>query len=118
MKYDAREQVLAAFREIEAMKEARNADNEVSGEYFAHIDLQVVITYMGRVPVEFSAECYVATNDPTKLIPATKETYESITDAEDVFRVMNNAVKGMEDIQEGEENDAGDFDEDDLYEKG
>jgi len=86
MLYEGREEVLAALRELEAMKEGRHA---TTGEFFAHIDFQMTITYMGKVPVDFGAECYVSTDRVEDLQPAVREAYKRLADHEEVFEALD-----------------------------
>ena len=85
MKFSGREEVLAALREMEEMKEGRWAE---TGEYYAHIDFQVVVTYMGRLPVEFSAEGYVSTDRVEDLQPGVRKAFKQIADTENVFNTL------------------------------
>jgi len=114
MKFSPREVVLAAFREIEAEERGKE-----DGEYFAHLEVQVSVTYMGRLPIDYGAECYVSTDEPTRLIPAVREAYEKIAGAEDVFDAIDNECKKLNteegtsygDGEEGSEEESDDPDD-------
>jgi hypothetical protein len=101
MKFSPREVVLAAYRELEAERESKKSGT-TRGEYFAHLDVQISVTYMGRLPIDYGAECYVSTDEPTRLIPAVREAFEKIAGAEDVFSAIDHECKKLN-TEEGTE---------------
>jgi len=113
MTFNGREEVLAALREIEAMKEGRQVPD---GDFFAHVDFQLVVTYMGRLPVEYAAEGYVSTDRVEDLQPAVRKTFERIADKELVFNTLDAECKNTEEGNNGEQREFDSEKED--YEQG
>ncbi len=99
MTFNGREEVLAALREIEAMKEGRQVPD---GDFYAHVDFQLVVTYMGRLPLEYSAEGYVSTDRVEDLQPAVRKTFKRIADTDIVFKTLDEECRRTEEGNDGE----------------
>lgn len=113
MKPSKREEVLAALRELEA----ENAGEVMpAGDFYAHVDLMLVVTYMGRMPVEYSAEGYVSSDRVEDLQPSVRSMYSKMADTNTVFQALNPECRKTE---EGNNGERGEFDsEKEDYEKG
>lgn len=90
MSFEGREEVLSALREIERLKQGKQVPE---GDFYAHVDFQLVVTYMGRLPVEYSAEGYVATDRVEDLQPAVVSTYGKIAETKTVFTALDEQCK-------------------------
>ena len=111
---EGREQVLAFLKEMEMEAAAKREGRVVSeGEYFAHVDVSVTVTYMGRVPIEYAVEGYVCTDQLQDLQPCVREAYSKIAGTNTVFKALDNECKRTEEGNHGEPREFDHDEEDD-----
>lgn len=112
---EGRELVLQALKEIDAMDKS---NEDPTGNFFGHLEIQVAISIMGNTPFILHAEDFVATDNPNELVTKVKDRYDKMSDSDMLFTSMAHAIN-----KEGEYNgdDTGDDTEDDKeegYEQG
>ena len=104
-----REEVLRLLAEVRAAEEGKPI---LQGTFYAHVEVLVSVTYMGRVPAEYGAEAFIGMDSPERLQTSVQQAYKSMSKPNLVFSTIEAQMHEQSQEKEGdhgESESAGEF---------